>query len=477
MRRLARFGVAIMAACLVVTAWGAASPYAEVSAKELVAKPQLFWAQGIVFHDTLKQQPSGSTRTLGDRKVYRIETQVVGPCYADAVLEPALKDIKPGTACLFVGTVYQQRGWFSSKFHVVIQQVTASIGSLPELAPRLQALQEATSNQIYATTSARLDALLQGIHADLLTYAASSNISLEEVLAPGSLHEERVRQSVRLGIGRLESDLRAPSASFFNDLVTAMIAQRYVVKGNGTVLPRPAVTSTEKVPEAVETIHIIKAESVDKTEAESIARPEPKTPETPKAEPAAKPARKAEKARPAVDRKSESAPSRTVDAPPVTNAPAVKVKPAKKSESSRSFFGWLFGGSSSDKPPKEVRVADRATTATNKPAVTAKPAEAAAPAKTAVEQPAAPAAAREQAEKKASPSAVKKEAASEPQAARKKERSFWSILFGGGSSTNAAHAATAKTPAKVVGASEDEPAKPAATPPAAGALDQAVPVR
>jgi hypothetical protein len=480
MRRLARVGVAIMAACLVVTALGAANPYTEVSAKELVAKPQMFWAQGIVFRDTLKQQPSGATRTLGDRKVYRIETQVVGPCYADAVLEPALKDIKPGTACLFVGTVYQQRGWFSSKFHVVIQQVTASVGSLPELGPRLQALQEATSNQIYATTSARLDALLQGIHADLLTYAASSNIALDEVLAPGSLHAERVRQSVRIGINRLENDLRAPSAAFFTDLVTAMIAQRYVVAGEDHALRKPAATETGKAPEAVETLHIIKTEVAEKPGPGPVVQPEARNSETPEPEAAPKPARKAEKAKSGAQKKTDLRPAGDAAASPAaTNSPTARPVPARKAESSGSFFGWLFGGSSTNKQTKDARATNVPATVTNKVAVpTDRPATSAATPEKATADQTKSAAAKEKAEKKAPAGEVKKQAAPEPKkTARASGGSFWSGLFGGGSSTNTPKAAATATPAKAVETRKAESAKPEEKQPAAGTLDQAVPVR
>lgn len=498
MRSLARVGAALLVTCFVVTAQGAGNTFTEVSAKELVAAPQLYWAQGIVFRDTLTKAPSDSSTSLGGRRVYRISTEVIGPCYADSVLLPALRDIKPGTSCLFVGTVYQDRGWFSSKFHVVIQQVTASIQSLPDMGPRLIALQQTTSNQIYATTAARLESLLQGIHAELLAYAASSNVTLEAVLDPESLHKERVRQSVRSGINRLETDLRAPSSTFFNDLVTAMIAQQYVVPSTPKG-PKPAAAVSNEAPHVTEApkaavieknvapVKAVEAEPVapvakpvevikTQPEAEKPVAPvakkhEPRQPDQP-----ARSEKKSDKPKPVVEKKTETPAPPRATANVTTNTPAAKPKTEKKSETSGSFFSWLFGSADTNAPKKTVASSNQTGVITNKPvAVPSRETETAVSLKPAKEKAAAPSPAPEPRKADAKSVELTKKA-DKPQAARepkKQSGSFWSTLFGGSTSTNAPKTTVAtNTPAAKV-----EPAPPAAKPASGDSNDQAVPLR
>lgn len=281
--------------------------FKQVDPRELTKNPQKYWAQGLIFKDTLVTPPAGNPVEMGDRSVIAFRTKLAGECYADAVLIPALNDLKPGAECIFSGTVFQESGWFSSKFFIAVQEFTTSAGQLPALTAKLRTLQSYGSNISYSVTAQRLDQVLSFIQTELMAYSSSQNIPLSTILDPASEHKNHVTDVVRRSISRLEEDTRMPSSAFLVDLLTAMTAQHYFAPSNNV----EAISVEENKPQ---------------TKPDAPAKPEAK--EEPKAG-------------------SPPLVNGNVDAaePIATNAPV----PAK---TSRSFFVRIF--ESGDSKPKQA---------------------------------------------------------------------------------------------------------------------------
>lgn len=210
-----------------------------IQAKDLVKKPQQYWAQGFIFKDTLETAPAGKPRKFGERTALSFRAKTVGECWCDDVLVPALRDIKPGSECLFTATVFQEHGWFSDKYFVIIQQVAASSVNLTDIGKSIAALQAYDSNEVYAVTAQRYDQLQSLVQAELMAYAAEKNLTMREIFDPGSPHRERLYQAIHGSITKLEQDLRQPSSAFLIDLVAALMAQPHLEPS----LPAPAASN------------------------------------------------------------------------------------------------------------------------------------------------------------------------------------------------------------------------------------------
>ncbi len=312
MFKLNRMAAGLICSALITAGLGARAArdeeFKQVDPRELTKNPQKYWAQGLIFKDTFVSPPAGNPVKMGDRSVIAFRTKQAGECYADAVLIPALSDLKPGAECIFSGTVFQESGWFSSKFFIAVQEFTTSAGQLPDLTAKLRTLQSYGSNISYSVTAQRLDYVLSLIQTELMAYSSSQNVPLSVILDPASAHKNHVMDTVRSSVNKLEENAHIPSSAFLIDLLAAMTAQHYYAPSNN-----------------------VEAISVEEN------KPQPK-PEPP-AKPEAKEEPKAGPPPPVINHADAAETTRT-------NTPA----PAK---TSRSLFGRIFG--LGDSKPKQAK--------------------------------------------------------------------------------------------------------------------------
>lgn len=338
--------------------------FKQVTPQELVKTPQLFWAQGFIFKDTVVQPPAPPARLMGERSVLAFRTKGAGECFIDEALAPALSNIVPGAECIFSGTVFQERGWFRSSFRVVVDRFTANLAQTGNAGELLAALPR-EGDSVYAVTARRLDELLAQVQTDLMAYSGEKSIAMADVFDPASPHRDQVLQSVRSGITRLEEQSRAPAAVFLSDLLVSMMAGRYVAPP-ATV---PAVTNA--------------APPVRPNAAPPAVAPGQSAPAAPAAAPSAGPVRKRSffarlfglgggKSAP------KAAASTNVPVAIAAPAPAPKaadVPPAAAPVAKRSFWGRLFGGGAT----KPATAGTAATAVTNTAVAPVPSADAAAP--------------------------------------------------------------------------------------------------
>lgn len=331
--------------------------FKQVTPQELVKTPQLFWAQGFIFRDTVVQPPAPPARQMGERSVLAFRTKGAGECFIDEDLAPALSNIVPGAECIFSGTVFQERGWFRSSFRVVVDRFTANLAQTGNAGAILAALPR-DGDSVYAVTARRLDELLAQVQTDLMAYSSEKNITMAEVFDPASPHRDHVLRSVRGGITRLEEQSRAPAAVFLSDLLVSMMAGRYVVPPVSV----PAVTNAPP--------------PASPSAAPPAIVPGPGASAAPAAAPA--PVRKRSffarlfgsgggKSAPKATATTNSVPSTT--AAPAPPPKAADAPPPAAPVAKRSFWGRMFGGGST-RPP----AANTATNATVAPVQAADPA-------------------------------------------------------------------------------------------------------
>ena len=341
--------------------------FVQVQAKDLVKNPQLYWAQGIIFKDTIVTPPTGPARKMGERSVIPFRTKIVGECFADEILAPAMQDVKAGAECLFSGTVFQDSGWFSSKFHIIVQECTASAASLGDMRAKLDTLQKFSSNVVYSTTAQRLDFVLAAIQSDLMAYSAENRVSMAEVFDPKSPHRDRVIQAVRSGVDKLQDESRAPSSVFLSDLLTAMLAGRFyaptssthtavesspkmenkenqpVEKNPGKPASETKAMDTATAPVVVEAAPKSEMKPVPSLESTPVPMSEPKKEKKPEPVPA-----------PKKELKTEPPPKRLLPEAVPTNR---NEKTNTDNTQHSSFLGWLFGaggGKSKAETPPDV---------------------------------------------------------------------------------------------------------------------------
>ncbi len=303
--------------------------YRQVTAKDLIKNLQFYWAQGIVFKDTIVEPPSGPPKQMDERTVVTFRTKIVGECFATESAVPALQNLKAGTECVFSGTVFQEAGWFSSKFHVLVQDVAPSATNISTMRAAVSNLAVVASNNAYASTARQLDLVLSHIQAELLTYSSAHNIPMSELLDPKCPQHDDVMAAVRNGIGKLEEDSRAPSSVFLTELLLTMLAGQ---NAQPRTMPQPATASTNR---------------------EIMARPTGET----------TPEQRVEKQTTADTKdagEKSSAPTAQTNLTPAVSTPSSPVQ--KKEES--SFFSRLFGTGekSTATPPARKEAALRTNT-------------------------------------------------------------------------------------------------------------------
>jgi len=201
-----------------------------VKADELKKSPQKFWASFFVFEDVLDQHPGNSTISIDDVEYTRFETKTIGTVYAESQIVDSLRGLDVGKPYLFVGTVNQKGGalfglFGGSKFVVIVKEVSQPkqdsiniTGRIPELELQL------TTNRVNQTF-ARLDELFKEVQKDMLGFANSQGITIEEVF--GGAYRDKVAASVRTALRRYEEKNRGNSQEFFVDVIVSMMAVQH----------------------------------------------------------------------------------------------------------------------------------------------------------------------------------------------------------------------------------------------------------
>ncbi len=237
---------------LILAGAARAEEYLAVKADALKANPQVYWARGIVFTDTLEAPVSEKSIKISGRKYQEFKTRTLGTCYVDAALKSALDNLKLGEDYIFTGTVYQEdKGWFSSrrKFYIAVNRVTVSVSKMEQVDSALrEAFTRAELSGPYAEALRVLSSVLSDAQRELAARAAASNLTIQAIFEPGSDHSALVYQATRQALFRQENDSKTPSLEYFISLLASLLA---IHNGGLDLTPASAPVAETNAPPAV----------------------------------------------------------------------------------------------------------------------------------------------------------------------------------------------------------------------------------
>jgi len=223
--------LALQLAALSVTATALhAQEIPSIKADDLKKSPQKYWAGFFVFEDTLEEAPEDATICIDDVDYTRFKTRTVGTVYAESGIVETLRRLDAGKPYLFVGTVGQKSGALfgllgGSKFVVIVRDVSQPKADTINIIGRVPGLElELTTNRVNQTF-AQLDVLFKEVQQDMLGFANSQGITIEEVF--GGAHRDKVASSVRSALRRYEERNRGNSQEFFVDVIVSMMAVQH----------------------------------------------------------------------------------------------------------------------------------------------------------------------------------------------------------------------------------------------------------
>lgn len=226
-----------------------------VKAQDLKARPQQYWAAFFVFSDVLKEGPAGPPRQIGDAKVVRFKTDVLGKAYVEEAALPVLRDLSPGEEYLFYATVTQEKpalwGWWPGgrDFVVIVKDVAMIKRETGELPGRLVwSGGEAPADRI-SQPLAQLDQIIKDVHKDVFGFAQTQGIPLSDAFTMDE-HRDKVVASVRSALRRFEDRNRITSQEFFVNVISSLIAYQYGYAGAEPTGYVPAKLEDETAPEA-----------------------------------------------------------------------------------------------------------------------------------------------------------------------------------------------------------------------------------
>jgi len=215
-------GVLLITSILAQPVWVNAQDYFATDVKDIKSSPQRYWAKGIVFRDTLVEQPQRRTLSIDNRTVTRFVTEQLGEVYAEKEAVELLNNLAPGVEYLFSGTV-GQRG---RRYYTVVRSVSAyrqDTENIPALLGDVNLLN--TTNQ-FNRVFIVLDGVMKDVHKDLFGFATANNIKLEEMFGRTE-HRDKVAASIRSALRRFEENSKTTSQEFFVSIIISMLALQY----------------------------------------------------------------------------------------------------------------------------------------------------------------------------------------------------------------------------------------------------------
>jgi hypothetical protein len=217
--------------------------YTAVETKDLVKNPQWFWAKGIVFKDTLVAPPRRGTTRFGDRPYQEVELKVLGPCYVDTALAPAMADAALGKEYTFTGTVYQR----GRRYVVAIQRMVAQVRDLEELQDALKAaFADVSPTDPHGQTMHAMNELIGAIQSRLLANAQARDTTLAEVLKPDSPFAESTMREIRNALQALADERKEQPAEFLAQYIAAVLAYQSR-PAEAVVIEAPEVEQPEAI--------------------------------------------------------------------------------------------------------------------------------------------------------------------------------------------------------------------------------------
>ncbi|OQW96495.1 MAG: hypothetical protein BWK77_04420, partial [Verrucomicrobia bacterium A1] len=217
-----RIALAVFASGLIAAPRAGAqqSRYRNVEARDLVERPQNYWARPIVFQDTLLQPPSGRDFKLEGIRYATFTTKTIGTCYLVKPLESVLAQVPADRDYVFSGTVLQRGG----RYYVIVESFSGTVDS-EEIPSDLRNVAASGKALLVSKSTQPMADILRTSQESLFAYAKEHNLKLEQLFEPDSGHSARAMELIRMSAREQEKKLGTPSAEIIAQYVYGVLVQ------------------------------------------------------------------------------------------------------------------------------------------------------------------------------------------------------------------------------------------------------------
>ena len=167
---------------------------------------------------------------VNNRSVYYVKLKKLGRCYADAVVAPALGDLKTGQDYLFAGTVLE----VDKDFCVVIQGLVSRVRDFKTLPAEIEEAAAANKSNSYQRTLTQMTDMINGIEADLVSYSKNHNIPMSDLFDPLSKNNDIVVKVTQTAVQSMADQLKTTPNDLLADFITALLAERHPAVATNT---------------------------------------------------------------------------------------------------------------------------------------------------------------------------------------------------------------------------------------------------
>lgn len=248
-----------------------AQDYMPVEIRDLKSSPQRYWAKGIVFRDTLKTVPGTRTLRIDDRTITRFETEQIGELYAVGESIDRLRQLTPGMEYLFSGTVAQRgRNYF------IVVRDASSIAEKAEKVPEMMgAINLDNPTNEYNRVFASLEQIMKEVQKDIFAYATAQNITVKEMFDHKGEHRDKIFNSIRLNVRKIEEQSKIPAQEYLISLIVAIMAMQQGYTEAAPPVYHPDDSSVTSVVEKIEETSAVPVEEVAEENWDLSASPDP----------------------------------------------------------------------------------------------------------------------------------------------------------------------------------------------------------
>ncbi len=218
-----------------------AQDFKPVKVDELKESPQRYWAKGVIFEDTLAERPEERVREVGDTRTYRFETRELGDCYADETIVDMVRNLEPGEAYMFAGTVYQ----YKRRYYFIVQDVSDIATDFDDFDEVIRSSTEGY-HPFYGQAIAELNRMLESAQKELFAYTKEKNVAMEDLFDPEKGHLNVVATSLRNSLRTFEDEYSMPTQEFIITLLSTLMAEKYgYLQTNGGSTYDPETSAIE----------------------------------------------------------------------------------------------------------------------------------------------------------------------------------------------------------------------------------------
>jgi len=219
--------IGFLVAWMVFVPWSGAQTQDKtqtVSPQDLLENPQNYWAQPVVFKDTLVSPAGREVVQIDGQRYRRFQTSQLGNVYAAESILPRLEILETGRDYLFSGTVLQAQGFFRTTYYVIARDLRPAVVASSEEEVKVPDLIRAFAVATNVTAKGQLIELLEDSEEAIFAYMKQENLESPPLLDYGSKPYDGALQVIRGVVAKTERAKETTSRELLTQILAAMIA-------------------------------------------------------------------------------------------------------------------------------------------------------------------------------------------------------------------------------------------------------------